>query len=101
VSTTEVSHHEHTAPTDAQYILIFVALACITAIEVGIYYLKSGSLTIGILLALMVLKFAMVVAFFMHLRYDSPVLRRLFVGGLVLAGVIYSIFFFLFGVFHV
>ena len=48
----------------------------------------------------MALKFSIVVGFFMHLRFDSPVLRRLFVGGLCLAVTIYVIIFFMFGIFH-
>lgn len=91
------SHH----PPDGEYILIALALAVLTAIEVGIYYLHSDSATIVVLLLLMVLKFSIVVGFFMHLRFDSPVLRRLFVGGLLLAVSVYTIILFIFGIYHV
>ena len=93
------SRHAH--PPDYVYVLIAVGLAALTAIEVGLYYLKASTLTAGVLLVLMALKFSIVVAFFMHLRFDSPVLRRLFIGGLTLAVSVYVIFFFMFGVFHV
>ena len=36
---------------------------------------------------------AMVVLYFMHLRFDSPVFMRLFVTGLVLAVTVYFIMF--------
>jgi cytochrome c oxidase subunit 4 len=91
------AHH----PPDSEYILIAVALAALTAIEVGIYYLHSDHLTIVVLLLLMVLKFSIVVGFFMHLRFDSPILRRLFVGGLSLAVGVYTIILFAFGIYHV
>ena len=91
----------HAHPSDFQYGLIALALAALTAIEVGIYYLHSDHLTIVVLLILMVIKFSVVVGFFMHLRFDSPVLRRLFVGGLILAVSVYSIFLFMLGIFHV
>jgi cytochrome c oxidase subunit IV len=91
------SHH----PSDLQYIGIAGALAVLTAIEVGIYYLKSDPATIVVLIILMALKFSIVVGFFMHLRFDSPVLRRLFTGGLMLAVTIYTITLFIFGIFHV
>ena len=94
----EVSRHAH--PSDGTYILIALGLAVLTAGEVGLYYLKSSSLTTGVLLALMVLKFGVVVGFFMHLRFDSPVLRRLFVFGLSLAVFVYTLVFFMFGVYH-
>ena len=94
-----IERHEH--PSDGTYILIALALAVVTAVEVGLYYLKSSSLTTIVLLALMVLKFSIVVGYFMHLRFDSPVLRRLFIAGLTLAVFVYSYVFFIFGVFHV
>ncbi len=94
-----ISRHAH--PSDGTYILIAFGLAVATAVEVGLYYLKSTSLTTVSLLALMVLKFSIVVAFFMHLRFDSPVLRRLFTFGLSLAVFVYTVVFFIFGVFHI
>jgi hypothetical protein len=48
----------------------------------------------------MALKFSIVVAFFMHLRFDSPVLRRLFLGGLGLAVTVYLILLLMFGILH-
>ncbi|HEY2428738.1 MAG TPA: cytochrome C oxidase subunit IV family protein, partial [Acidimicrobiales bacterium] len=106
VEQADVHHHpepgEHGAhPSDVQYGLIALALAALTAIEVGVYYLRSDSLTIVVLLILMAIKFAVVVGFFMHLRFDSKVLRRLFVGGLVLAVSVYTILLFMLGIFHV
>jgi len=94
-----IERHEH--PSDATYILIALALAVVTATEVGLYYLKSSTVTTLVLLVLMALKFAIVVGYFMHLKFDSPVLRRLFGGGLCLAIGIYTYVFFIFGVFHV
>jgi cytochrome c oxidase subunit 4 len=92
---------EHQHPGDAQYIGIAAALAVVTAIEVALYYLKHDTATTVALLILMVVKFAVVVGFFMHLRFDSPLLRRLFVGGLMLAVSIYVITLFMFGAFYV
>src|SRR5579862_6065228 len=87
-------------PSDLTYIGIAAGLAVLTAIEVGIYYLKSNYTTIVVLLILMVTKFAIVVLYFMHLRFDSPLLRRLFVGGLITAVTVYSIVLLMFGIFH-
>ena len=36
-------------------------------------------------------KFALVALFFMHLRFDSVIFRRLFVTGIVLAAFVYFI----------
>ena len=91
----------HAHPSDGQYMLVALALGALTLMEVGIYYLHSNHATIAVLVVLMVLKFSMVVGFFMHLRFDSPVLRRLFVGGLTLAVGVYTILLFMFGIYHV
>jgi cytochrome c oxidase subunit 4 len=90
----------HGHPPDIVYVGIAAGLAVLTAIEVGLYYLKASTETALVLLVLMALKFTIVVGFFMHLRFDSPVLRRLFVTGLTLAVTIYVIFLLMFGILH-
>ncbi|MGH2758668.1 MAG: hypothetical protein ACRDKJ_03785, partial [Actinomycetota bacterium] len=49
------------------------------------------------LLVMMVIKFAFVGLWFMHLRFDSPIFRRLFVGGIILAMAIYTVVLLSFG----
>ncbi|MGH9165415.1 MAG: cytochrome C oxidase subunit IV family protein [Acidimicrobiales bacterium] len=78
---------EHGAhPTDAQYIRIALILAAVTAGEVGLYYTSfSQALTNGVLLVMAAFKFVIVAAYFMHLKFDNKLLRRLFTTGFVLA----------------
>jgi cytochrome c oxidase subunit IV len=87
-------HHapEHTHPSPAKYVGIAILLAVITAVEVALYYIEMAEwLVVSFLMVLAVLKFTLVGAFFMHLKFDSPMLRRLFITGIILAGVVYSI----------
>jgi cytochrome c oxidase subunit 4 len=92
---------EHGAhPTDVQYMLIALFLAVLTGIEVGISYIKGlGDAAAPLLIILAAIKFSCVVAFFMHLRFDNPVVRRLFILGITLALTVYIIVFFTLGVF--
>jgi cytochrome c oxidase subunit 4 len=55
------------------------------------FYLEDelGNWLIPALLVMMVVKFAMVAGWFMHLRFDSNLFTRLFVSGIVLAVVVY------------
>jgi cytochrome c oxidase subunit IV len=81
---------EHGHPTAQKYIAIGVILAVITAIEVAIYYVPDfmpafKPLLSPILLILSALKFALVVMYFMHLKFDSRLFSSFFVGGLILA----------------
>ena len=82
--------HEH--PSPVKYVGIAVLLAVITALEVGLYYINMPEgLLVAFLMVLAVLKFSLVAAFFMHLKFDSPMLRRLFITGIILAGVVYTV----------
>jgi cytochrome c oxidase subunit IV len=87
-------HHapEHSHPSSVKYVGIAILLALITALEVALYYINMPeALMVSFLVVLAVLKFTMVGAFFMHLKFDSPMLRRLFVTGIILAGVVYTV----------
>jgi cytochrome c oxidase subunit 4 len=69
------------------YVNVAVALAIITAVEVASLYIPGlpSSLLVISLLAMSAVKFFLVVGFFMHLRYDHPIMRALFVGPLIIA----------------
>lgn len=90
----EPEHH----PAPAAYIKVAIVLAILTAFEVGIIYIKAlESWWAPLLFALMALKFALVALWFMHLRFDSRIFRRLFILGIVLAMVIYAVVLLTFG----
>ena len=82
--------------SDWEYIKIGIVLAVLTAIEVALFYFPPGAAEVPALLILMVVKFAVVAAYFMHLKGDRPVLTQVFVGGLALAVVVYMAVFFAF-----
>jgi cytochrome c oxidase subunit IV len=83
--------HRHKEPTDKQYVFIALLLAVLTAIEIAATEVgPDGPLLIISLLVLMVVKFAFVILFFMHLRFDNKLFSRMFYIGLVFAVVLYS-----------
>ncbi|HEX2049823.1 MAG TPA: cytochrome C oxidase subunit IV family protein [Actinomycetota bacterium] len=87
---------EHPGPR--QYVGIAVVLAVVTLAEVAIYYVEAlADLLVPFLIAFAVVKFALVALWFMHLRFDSNVFKRLFVTGIVLAlsvfGIVLWVFF--------
>jgi cytochrome c oxidase subunit IV len=85
--------HQHTHPSDRSYIIVAVILAVITAVEVSTYFIEDASTTllVATLFPMMIAKFAIVCGWFMHLRYDNPIFRRVFVFGLVLAIAVYCV----------
>ena len=79
-------------PSDLQYIGVAVILGVLTAIEVAISYIKSlGSAAAPALLIFAALKFFIVAAYFMHLKFDSKNFRRLFITGIILASFCYVV----------
>jgi cytochrome c oxidase subunit 4 len=88
VTETHADAHEH-GMSDAGYIKIAIILALITALEVSTYYIDFGPLFMPALLTMMVVKFVMVVSYFMHLKFDSKIFSFLFYTGLGLALFVY------------
>lgn len=80
-------HEEHPPTTIRQYILIGVILAIITVAELTLTeaFDLEFNVLVGLLVFLSAVKFGIVVALFMHLKFDHPLFGRLFAFGLVLA----------------
>jgi cytochrome c oxidase subunit 4 len=91
-----MSMHGHTAATPdshtpghasiATYVRVALILTAVTALEVGVIYIRFLTpIIVPLLLVMAIAKFALVVMFFMHLRYDPRSLTGLFVGPLIIA----------------
>jgi cytochrome c oxidase subunit IV len=79
-------------PSPKEYIRIGLILAVLTALEVGASYAGvSGSVLIPTLYILAIIKFALVVLWFMHLKFDDRRFARFFVMGLSGAAVLYLV----------
>jgi caa(3)-type oxidase subunit IV len=79
-------------PSAKEYIRIGLILGGLTAFEVLTYYLDtSTALLISTLFVCAVIKFALVVMWFMHLRFDDRRYARFFVMGLAGAFTLYLI----------
>jgi cytochrome c oxidase subunit 4 len=84
----ELGHH----PQPRQYVTIAAILAVITAVEVAIFYIEAlQGVIVPLLLVLSIAKFAMVVGYFMHLKFDSKLFKYLFVTGLGFALFVFCI----------
>ena len=84
----EEEHH----PSELEYIKVGVVLAVVTAAEVAVFYVPQlKPLIVWLLLPMMVLKFALVAMWFMHLRFDNKLFRRLFITGILFALGVYSV----------
>ena len=84
---------EHGHPSDGQYVVVALVLGAVTGIEVAVYYISAipKHLLTTMLIVMSGVKFTAVVLWFIHLKFDSRVFRRLFATGLVLAFAVFLI----------
>ena len=82
-------HHAegHGHPTDMTFIKVAIILAIITALETSTYWWPESihTLSMTVLIVLMLVKFFMILLWFMHLKFDSKIFSLMFYIGLVLA----------------
>ncbi len=97
-------HHRHPDekphPGAATYGKVAGILLIITVVEVWVYYIPSfvaSRLFVPSLLIMSAIKFAIVVMFYMHLKYDHKLFRTLFTGPLIIAITSLIALMFLFG----
>ena len=105
-ATHEDAHDEgHDHPTDLTYWKVGIFLAVLTAIEVSTFWWSpdrdnldhpnlgiDSRITTASLIIMMTIKFITVLMYFMHLKFDNKILRRVFFAGLILAVSVYLIF---------
>lgn len=86
-------HADEPHVSNRLYIVIAFILAVLTAMEVMVFYVEAlEPVLLPILLVMMATKFALVAMFFMHLKFDSPVLTAVFAWGLLIAtGIILAL----------
>jgi cytochrome c oxidase subunit 4 len=92
MSSQEIRHEEGNHPGPAQYVRIALVLFVITVIEVAIYYIEAlEGLLVPMLIVFSLLKFILVLLWFMHLRFDTRIFAWLFVTGLVLTFSVFAV----------
>jgi caa(3)-type oxidase subunit IV len=84
-------HAAHNSPSVRTYVIIFIVLFVLTAIEVAASSLSDIGVPvwgeIAVLVLLAALKGVLVVMFYMHLRFDSRWFTALFSAAMILATV--------------
>jgi len=84
--------HDDKHPSAMEYVQIGVILAIITAVEVALYYIDMDfTLLVTLLCMLSVVKFSMVVLWFMHLKFDATLFTVLFSSGMALTFAVFAV----------
>ena len=97
----DAAHDEHAHhPTAKTYLWTALFLTIVTIIEVSAYYIRpwaDSAIFVPSMLILSAVKFGVVCAVYMHLKYDHKLFRNLFIGPLTIAIVTCIGLLFLFG----
>lgn len=87
-------------PSTREYVRIAIILAVVTAAEVAVYYVDAlEDVLIPMLFVFALIKFSLVVLWFMHLRFDSRTYARFFIMGLAGALTLFLVMLLVFGTF--
>lgn len=90
--------HVHGHPTPRDYVNIALLLGALTAIEVATFYFELPAWALWTFLTLLaVAKFVTVVGYYMHLKFDNRMFRRVFTFGMVLAVTVFLLVVGIFG----
>lgn len=82
---TQTSHQSQTRT----YLLVFAALAGLTALTVGVSYMdfsRANAIAVASLIA--AIKVSLIAAFFMHLKFENRLIHGIFFTALILIGVL-------------
>lgn len=101
----EVAHNQHAHPTNRFYLIIGAVLIGLTVLEVlGYLGEENGTLPKGaataIILVLSAAKFLLVVAMYMHLKFDHKLFTGIFVFPALLGVLVIGSMILLFGPLH-
>lgn len=76
-------------PTNRVYLQVFLALIVLTVVTVAVSYVHlghSGNVIVGLLIA--AVKAGLVAFFFMHLKYEGTLIKRVTLVPLLLLGIL-------------
>ncbi len=89
-----MSEHALPHPTTKIFVTVWVGLVALTGIEVWLAYIHLNlHVMLGLLISLSLVKAALIMSYFMHLRYERGTLALLLVPALVICICLMTIFF--------
>ena len=90
----EYAYHQHAPVRYRTFIVVWVLLLTLTAVTVAVSRVHLGALNIWAALSIASIKSALVIFFFMHLKYENLVFKLFLLGALVTLAVFIGLNFF-------
>ncbi|HXE79406.1 MAG TPA: cytochrome C oxidase subunit IV family protein [Vicinamibacterales bacterium] len=86
----EEHEHEHIVPRSLYY-AVFAALMVLTALTVGVAFIDLGPLNVVVAIGVAVVKAALVVLFFMHVKYSSRLVQLVVIASVFWLLILFAI----------
>jgi len=90
----EYAYHQHAPVQYRTFIIVWVLVLALTAVTVAVSRVHLGALNIWVALSIASIKSALVIFFFMHLKYENLVFKLFLLGALVTLAVFIGLNFF-------
>ena len=88
-----MENEKHHIVSYSTYLLILAVLLVLTGVSVAVTQIELGTLTVTIALLIAAIKSTLVLAIFMHLRFDNRMYSLMALGVVLLIGVLIFITF--------
>lgn len=88
------AHAAHAPVPNATFILVWVGLLVLTAVTVAASVMFPGKVGIGVAMVVTPIKAAMILMWFMHLKYEKPVFRFMFMAAMLILAIVMGLTFF-------
>jgi len=88
------AHAAHAPVPSATFILVWVGLLILTGITVASSVLFPGKVGIGVAMVVTPVKAALILLWFMHLKYEKPVFKYMFLSAMLILAIVMGLTFF-------
>lgn len=88
------AHAAHAPVPNGTFILVWVGLLVLTAVTVAASVMFPGKVGIGVAMVVTPVKAAMILMWFMHLKYEKPVFRFMFLAAMLILAIVMGLTFF-------
>jgi len=88
------AHAAHAPVPNATFIAVWVGLLLLTSVTVAASVLFPGKVGIGVAMVVTPVKAALILLWFMHLKYEKPVFKFMFLSAMLILAIVMGLTFF-------
>ena len=90
----DAGHEAHAPVATGTFVLVWVALLALTMVTVAASVWFPGKVGIGVAMVVTPIKAALILMWFMHLKYETAVFRAMFLSAIMILALVMGLTFF-------